>query len=265
LSIFKFIRFLPPAPVLSFVRIRGGLCCTQESARRFVAGLLSLTAAYSPLRSEGSGMACYNPAMDSPKPQPATFADYRTWDDDQRWEIIDGVPYAMSSPPVIHQALVGSFYLELAQGLRGKGCQVFVSPLDVKLSDTDVVQPDLLVVCQRDQLLRTHVEGAPTLVVEILSPSSTRHDRVRKLNLYARVGVPEYWLVTPEPPMLEQFVLVDGVYQVATHMDRGTLTSRAVPGLELDLDSLFQPVERSFPDEVRERTPPYAAAAKAGL
>lgn len=200
--------------------------------------------------------------MDSPKPQPATFSDYRTWDDDQRWEIIDGVPYAMASPLVIHQALVGSFYVELARGLQGKACQVFLSPLDVKLSETDVVQPDLLVVCQRDQLLRTHVEGPPTLVVEILSPSSTRHDRVRKLNLYARAGVPEYWLVTPEPPMLEQFVLVNGVYRVVPHMDRGTLRSAAVPGLELDLDALFEPVERSFPDEVREGTPSYAGSAR---
>src|SRR5262245_54809384 len=129
-----------------------------------------------------------------------TWRDYQLWQDDQRWEIIGGNAFAMSpSPATRHQRISIALSSALFSHFRGKRCQPFEAPMDVKLSDEDIVQPDILVVCDPNQVKTTHIEGAPALVVEILSPSSLAHDRVRKMNLYARFGVPELWIVTPYP------------------------------------------------------------------
>ena len=103
-----------------------------------------------------------------------TWADYQTWNDDQRWEIIGGEAYLMSPGPTSrHQIISSALHAQMYAYFTGKPCRVLAAPMDVRLSDEDVVQPDLLVVCRPDQLTRTHIEGAPTLVVEILSASST--------------------------------------------------------------------------------------------
>lgn len=186
-----------------------------------------------------------------------TWQDYRSWDDDKRWELIDGIPYLMSSPRTLHQEVIGAFYMGMAAALRKRPCRVYLSPLDVKLSDWDVVQPDLLVVCDRSRVLTTHIDGPPTLVVEVLSPSTQRHDRIRKLALYARAGVKEYWIVCVSPPMLEVLVLDGESYRtVAAYGDQGRFTSPTVPELDLDLAELFEPCDSSEIDEVREGRPP---------
>jgi len=187
---------------------------------------------------------------------------YRALPDDQRWELIDGQLYQMSSSPrFIHQTLVGSFHLEMALALKGTPCQVYLSPLDVKLSHLNAVQPDLLVLCDRSIIKETHIDGPPTLVIEILSPSSHRHDRIRKLELYARFGIQEYWLVTPEPAMLEVLVLDGGGYRVAgTYRPGGRFQSPSVPALDLDLEALFAPCGPGPADEVREASPEYVAS-----
>lgn len=199
--------------------------------------------------------------MALPREQRVDWQEYRTWSDEQRWELIDGFPYLMApAPRPLHQQLVASFHLAMAAALGRGRCRVYLSPLDVRLSDWDVVQPDLLVLCDPGQLLSTHVEGAPSLVVEILSPSSARHDRLRKLALYARHGIPEYWIVTPSPPLLEVLVLDAGSYRVAgVHAEVGRVVSPTLPGLDLDLAELFEPCDTSDLDEVREATPPCAA------
>ncbi|MBI3924027.1 MAG: Uma2 family endonuclease [Armatimonadetes bacterium] len=185
-----------------------------------------------------------------------SWENYRSWDDDKRWELIDGVPYLMSSPRTLHQEVVGTFHIAMAAALRGKPCRVYLSPLDVRLSDWDVVQPDLLVVCDRRQITPTHIEGPPILVVEVLSPSSQRHDRVRKLGVYARFGISEYWIVSVSPPMLEVLVLDGETYRtVAAHTEVGRVKSPTVPDLDLDLAELFGPCDTSGLDEVREGRP----------
>src|ERR1039457_743818 len=121
------------------------------------------------------------------QPQPDhsyTWDDYLQWEDDQRWELIQGVPYLCSSPSVLHQAICTELVYQFRLFLEGRSCRVFVAPLDIKLSDVDVVQPDVLVVCQEERLRKSHVEGPPDLVIEVASPSTFRHDRLRKLNLY---------------------------------------------------------------------------------
>lgn len=195
-----------------------------------------------------------------PGRQPLTHKDMLGWEDDQRWELIAGEAYAMSSPSTLHQALVSELLVQLSLMFRGGPCRALVSPLDVKLSEHDVVQPDLLVVCAPEQL-RTHfVEGPPALIVEVLSPSTLRHDRVRKLNLYSQVGVAEYWLVTPRPFLFEVLHLVEGVFQhVGSYTEADVLNSRRFPDLRLPLLELYERLPPQPPlEEVREGTPVYA-------
>lgn len=127
-----------------------------------------------------------------------TWADYRTWPDGERWELIDGQAFNMSPAPTIkHQSVAGRFYSRLEQRLAGKGCTPFIAPTDVRLSDFDVVQPDILVVCDPSKITPTHIEGAPELVVEVLSPSTSAKDLREKKALYQHAGVREYLVLDP--------------------------------------------------------------------
>lgn len=179
--------------------------------------------------------------MPAEKRRGHTWDDYRTWMDDKRWEIIGGEAFDMTpAPVVVHQAISSELQFRLMAQFAGKKCRVFGAPIDVKLSDEDVVQPDLIVVCNRKQILETHIEGPPALVIEILSPSSLRHDRVRKLELYARSGVKEFWLVTPEPSLVEVLVLEGASYRL--HGGYGpdeTLRSPRFPKLKPALAGVF--------------------------
>ncbi len=194
--------------------------------------------------------------MDAPLPSRFDFEAYRGWPDEQRWELLDGRPYAMSSPSPLHQTICLGLAARLLAALSGTPCQVFTSPLDVKLSEHDVVQPDVLVVCDKSQMTTTHVEGAPTLVIEVLSTSSLRHDRVRKFRLYAAAGVPEYWLVSPSPAMVEVHQWDRGGYRThGVFTDQDTLSSAALPQLRLPLGDIFPAQDI---DEVKESFPPYS-------
>lgn len=189
--------------------------------------------------------------------------DYKGWDDGQRWELIGGEAFCMSpAPSVRHQAVVGRLFGQLLQDFQGKPCEPFVAPVDVRLSTKDVVQPDILVICDQSKILDSHIEGPPDLVVEVISPSSVRHDRIRKLRLYAEHGVREYWLVQPYPAMIEVLELAGEHYRVAgAYTDAETLRSPTFTGLEIDLSTVFTlpvPVEKQI-DEVRESAPPYDA------
>ncbi len=158
--------------------------------------------------------------------QKYTYADYLTWHDGQRWELIDGEAYCMSpAPGVKHQRIAGRLFRPLSICLQGKPCEVFFSPFDVRLSEQQdssdnyietVVQPDLLVVCDKAKLDDRGCNGAPDLVIEILSPTTAAVDFKIKFDLYQRFGVLEYWIIHPA----EQTLLVykrgaDGLYGAA--------------------------------------------------
>lgn len=197
---------------------------------------------------------------------PFTWSEYRTWGDDERWEILDGDAYAMSPAPTVrHQIIQANLFAQLFQHFEGRPCRVIPSPLDVKLSETDVVQPDIVVVCDRRQITETHIDGGPALVVEILSPSTAQRDRGIKMDAFARAGVREVWLVTPWPHSVEVFALDGPTYRRhAVFIQTQALRSATFPELEIDLAAVFdfplQPGEE--PPVVRE--PPsrrYGAAA----
>ncbi len=166
------------------------------------------------------------------------------------------------APTTRHQRIQWELTRQLGAFFEGHPCVAFPAPTDVKLSDEDVVQPDIVVVCDPDQIKRTHIEGAPTLVVEILSPSTAAFDRVRKMRLYAKSGVKEVWLITPYPWLAEVYALDGATYRLATSYEKeGTLVSVAFPHLMVRLSEIFNyPID---PDEaiemVKEGRPPYPA------
>ena len=151
-----------------------------------------------------------------------TFADMQTWDDGERAELIVGEVFLMAPAPAReHQKVSGELFAQLHAYLRGKRCEVYAAPFDVRLFEQDgdspedvdtVVEPDISVVCDPSKLDDTGCKGAPDLVMEILSPSTTRHDKFTKFNLYQRAGVREYWIVDPDDKTVQVFVLEDGHY-----------------------------------------------------
>lgn len=132
-----------------------------------------------------------------------TIDDYYALPDDRRVELIDGVIYDMTAPSVTHQMILGDLYILFREcaHLHGMPCEIFFSPFDVRL-DRDqftMVQPDLVVACEEfDVENQIRYEGAPALVVEILSPSTKSKDQVLKLYKYQNAGVKEYWIVDPK-------------------------------------------------------------------
>lgn len=133
-----------------------------------------------------------------------TYFDYLTWIGEERFELIEGEPYAMSpAPSRIHQEIVGELFLSIANYLKGKSCKVYVAPFDVVLvsenenkdSSKNVVQPDITVICDKSKLEDSGCVGSPDLVIEVVSPSTASQDYVKKLNLYEKYSVKEYWIV----------------------------------------------------------------------
>jgi len=178
-----------------------------------------------------------------PKTEPRfTWANDQTWPETERWELIDGVAYAMSpAPSTKHQEVALAIGGILRNRLSGKPCRPFIAPTDVRLSDLDVVQPDILVVCKPAQITPSHIEGAPDVVVEVFTPATATRDQREKKALYERAGVREYLLVDP----LEHYAIrfLNG----ADGFDKGTvfgpeemLVFSTLDALEIPLWEVFE-------------------------
>jgi Uma2 family endonuclease len=170
-----------------------------------------------------------------------TWADYRSWSDDERWELIDGVAYAMSpAPSTSHQKVVGRLYSRLEGALDRRPCEPFIAPTDVKLSDADVVQPDILVVCDPGKITPSHIEGAPDLVIEVLSPGTSAKDLRQKKALYERTGVREYLVVDPLEHYAIRFLLgADGYDKGTVFACDEVLTFATLADVEVPLWEVF--------------------------
>ncbi|MCC8106657.1 MAG: Uma2 family endonuclease [Clostridiales bacterium] len=131
-----------------------------------------------------------------------SLEDYLALPDDQRVELIDGTFYDMSAPSLIHQAISGRLLIHFSNYIAGNrgSCMAFTAPVDVQLDcdDKTIVQPDVLIICDPSKLRRERVYGAPELVVEVLSPSTSKKDRLLKLTKYKKAGVREYWIIDPD-------------------------------------------------------------------
>ncbi len=172
-----------------------------------------------------------------------TYADYCGWDDDQRWELIDGVAYAMSpGPSQAHQSVIGEIFAQLHAFLKDKPCDVFIAPFDVRLNaegaDNTVVQPDLMVVCDKSKLDGMRCNGAPDLVIEIVSPSSSGRDKVVKYNKYLAAGVKEYWLVDPDDKTV-QVSLFSQNARMVPYGETDQVPVGVLPGCVIDLKTVF--------------------------
>jgi len=176
-----------------------------------------------------------------------TYADYCTWDDgnSQRWELIDGEVYAMASPGANHQRILLALARKIGDYLDGKKCELFVAPFDVRLNhdkgDDTVVQPDLFVVCDPKKVAdNKSCKGAPELVIEILSPSTTNHDKIRKFAKYREAGVDEIWFTDPTANIAEVFQRGnDGQYAFAFYDHTDKIIVGILPELEIDLNDIF--------------------------
>ncbi len=193
-------------------------------------------------------------SVPSPARQTFTYANLRSWPDDERWELIEGEAFAMTGPSWQHQRVsmnLGS-QLNAHFGGHGHGCMVFAAPFDVRLPEglehddaiETVVQPDIAVVCDKAKLDARGCRGAPELVIEILSPSTAARDHVTKRALYERHGVREYWLVHP----LDRILMIyrrgetGGFVQAEPVAAVGKLASPSFADLEVDWDLVFADV-----------------------
>ena len=173
-----------------------------------------------------------------------TYADYMKWDDDQRWELIDGVPFLMSAPTWQHQEISSNLHYQLYGLLKGKSCKVYAAPFDVRLNaythDNTVVQPDLLVLCDRTKLDKTGCKGTPDLVIEIVSPSTSSRDRLQKFNIYRQSGVREYWIVEPDEKKVSVHVLSNEDYITRIYDKTDSIPIRILDNSKIDLTEVFE-------------------------
>jgi Uma2 family endonuclease len=176
-----------------------------------------------------------------------TYADYLEWDEGERYEIIDGEAYMMAPPSRFHQEISGNLYYALRSFLEGKTCKAYTAPFSVRLfpaadkSDDTVVEPDIAVVCDSAKLDDRGCNGPPDMVIEILSSSTARYDRIVKFNKYREAGVREYWIVDPEEKVVSAYVLQDGQYTAANYDETAPVT--VLPGCEIDLKTIFGTTE----------------------
>ena len=173
-----------------------------------------------------------------------TYSDYCTWDGEKRCELIGGVAYAMSpGASFTHQSVVVAILTQLGNYLQDKPCKVFTAPFDVRLNadadDDTVVQPDVLVVCDPSKFDTKGIVGAPDLIVEVLSPSTEKHDRNTKFRLYQRFGVREYWIVDPSNETASINILNSGRYVTHLHFKEDAVPVHVLDGCIMDLSKVF--------------------------
>jgi len=172
-----------------------------------------------------------------------TVVDYMSTPDDSRYQLLDGELVLAPSPTDKHQNVAGNIYFFLRRFASDANVgRIRIAPLDVVLGENDVVQPDVLFVSNERATIITdeNIEGAPDLVVEVLSPSTEGRDRGYKCDLYARHGVRECWLVDPAAETVEVLTEVaESFVTAATYRRAQTLVSPLLPGLTIDLDRVF--------------------------
>lgn len=188
----------------------------------------------------------------TPKGSPLlySYADYLTWPEDERWELINGVPYNMTPAPTPkHQEILGEIFRLLANWLKGKKCKAYMAPFDVRLVESEtidsmidkVVQPDITVVCDPQKIDGRGCLGIPDMIIEILSPSTFKKDLGIKLALYESSGVQEYWVVHPMDETVLVFQIQNGQYGKPTVYSAPDMIPVGLfQGFVIPLESVFR-------------------------
>lgn len=178
-----------------------------------------------------------------------TYADYLTWQFQERIELIKGKIFRMSpAPNTMHQKISWRMVVAFDKYFSEKECQAFSAPFDVRLYKKNkddeqvvtVVQPDICVICDGSKLDERGCIGAPDLIVEILSPGNSKKEMRNKYDLYEENGVKEYWVIFPHEQVLQIYVLVDGKYTAMRPLVPGdSITSKYWEDMDFDLEAIF--------------------------
>ena len=178
-----------------------------------------------------------------------TYEDYLTWSDEERCELIHGQVYNMTAPSTLHQRVSMELCIQLGQHFRNTGCQVFAAPFDVRLPEkqeaesqtSNIVQPDISVICDKTKIDEKGCRGAPDWIIEILSPSTAAKDHIQKLALYERHGVKSYWLIHPTDKLVTMYQqLSSNTYGKPKIVEaKNTITVDLFPELTLNWQLIF--------------------------
>lgn len=181
------------------------------------------------------------------KNQEYTFTEFEALNnsDDVKREFIDNKIYLLASPSTAHQEVSMRLSLAFYPFFKNKDCKVLAAPFDVKLMkddlDSQLVIPDLTVICEKEGLNEKRYEGVPNLIVEILSPSNQHHDLIIKMNLYAKFGVKEYWIVNPLTKSISIYKLDESQHYIqAAVKSSGTIQSKLFEDFTVNVDELFE-------------------------
>ncbi len=180
-----------------------------------------------------------------------SYADYLTWTEEERWELINGEAWSMSPAPTTrHQKISLRLTIEIASFLKGKPCDLFVAPFDVRFvkdksqPDQDIfitLQPDLSVICDKSKIDEKGCFGSPDLIVEILSPSTGYKDETQKLSIYEEYGVKEYWIVNPDRKTIQIFLYNgEDFNKPAYYKSDDIINSTVLKGFQIALKDIFQ-------------------------
>ncbi|SHH30415.1 Uma2 family endonuclease [Desulfosporosinus lacus] len=178
-----------------------------------------------------------------------SYAEYLKWSDDKRWELLDGIAFNIAAPSRRHQEVSGELFYQIRSCLADKSCKIYSAPFDVRFSEpkqkdeqiVNVVQPDLTIVCDKSKLDDKGCLGAPNLIIEIISPTSISLDYVKKLALYEKYHVKEYWIIHPIDNTVMVFTLGED-YQYgrpSIFMEDCQLKSGVITDLTIDLKQVF--------------------------
>ncbi len=181
--------------------------------------------------------------VERPKRKVWTYKDYLRLEDDKRYEVINGRLEEMPAPTVLHQRVLNSLNVLMYLFSKENGLgEVLTSPVDVILSETVVVQPDIVFVSEkRKDIVKERIFGSPDLAVEIVSPSSYYRDRYEKFKLYEEFGIKEYWIVLPGEKVIEVWCLKDGKYVLhSIAADKGEVKSCVLKGLKVKVEEVLK-------------------------
>ena len=189
---------------------------------------------------------------DAPKlEEKYVYKDYLNWPDDERWELIKGIPYNMSpAPSRLHQEILVNLIRIISNYLEKASCEIYPAPFDVRLQEygenketaSNVVQPDISVICDISKLDDKGCIGAPDFIVEILSESTASKDMNEKLFLYEKHKVKEYWIVDLWDKTIKAYILENtGKYSLPIlYRKTDTIKVHTLQNLNINLNSIFK-------------------------
>ena len=180
-----------------------------------------------------------------------TYSDYLLWQLSERVELIKGFILKMSpAPSRKHQTISQNLNWKIYSYFENKNCSVYVAPFDVRLpvasgqKNSTVVQPDLCIICDQNKLDDKGCDGAPDLIIEILSPHNSKHDVDTKFNLYQESGVKEYWIVEPEERIVLVYTLKDNKYiGLKPFSETETIKSPLFPEMKITVEAVFKNIQ----------------------